>query len=166
MKKGHIYAYYGEGRGKTTLAIGQGMRVLGNENTVVMVQFLDSNDTKEFVVLNKLEPDFRTFKFGKYPEGVNELTDEQKKDLIDDINVGINMVKKFIETGESDMLILDGVTDAVKKGYIDEDFICDLLSKKETYTDIIVTGNEKSDKILDIADFVYCIVTEKFTKTE
>lgn len=166
MKKGHIYAYYGVGKGKTTLAIGQGMRVLGDENTVVMVQFLDSSDSKEFLILNRLEPDFRVFKFGKYPEGVNELTDEQEKELVNDISTGINMVKKFVETGESDMLILDGVMDAVSRGYVDENVLCEILSKKETYTDIILTGNSASEKLLSLADYVYCIKTEKYTENE
>ena len=164
MKKGHIYTYYGCGRGKTTLAIGQGVRVLGNENTVVMVQFLDANDTKEFVILDRLEPDFRVFKFGKLPVGVNVLTEENKKDIKADIKTGFNFVRKILETGECDMLILDGAMDAVKEGYIDENELCDILNKKESYVDIILTGNAYIKQVADLSDYVYSISTEKFTE--
>ena len=68
MRKGNVYLYYGEGRGKTTLAIGQGMRAIGEELSVVMVQFLDYNHNKEYVPLKKLEPEFRAFRFEKQSE--------------------------------------------------------------------------------------------------
>ncbi len=164
MKKGHIYTYYGCGKGKTTLAIGQGVRVLGDENTVVMLQFLNQNESKESLVLNKLEPDFRVFKYGTLPEGVSKLTEEQEADVINDIKMGFIFAKKIIETGESDMLILDGVLDAVAKGYLCEEALCEELLKKEYYMDIILTGNDYNERIAEISDFVYSIKTEKITK--
>ncbi|MBE6008582.1 MAG: cob(I)yrinic acid a,c-diamide adenosyltransferase [Lachnospiraceae bacterium] len=166
MKKGHIYTYYGCGKGKTTLAIGQGMRVLGNENTVVMLQFLNQNESKEFLILNKLEPDFRVFEYGTLPEGVSKLTEEQEADVTNDIKMGFGFANKIIETGESDMLILDGILDAVSKGYLCEDTLCETLSKKESYMDIILTGNDYNEKIAELSDFVYSIKTEKFTEAE
>ena len=109
MKKGHIYTYYGYGKGKTTLAVGQGIRVLGEEKTVVMLQFMSSYESKEFIVLKKLEPDFKVFKYGKLPDGINKLTEEQEREISAEIKTGFSFAKKIIETGESDMLILDGL---------------------------------------------------------
>lgn len=166
MKKGHIYTYYGLGKGKTTLAVGQGLRILGEENTVVMVQFLDSHESKEFNVITKLEPDFRVFKYGEYPEGVNELSEAQEKELASEVSTGFIIVKKFIETGECDMLILDGILDAVNRGFLNENELCDALRKKESYMDIIMTGEEAVKGVIDISDFVYSIKTEKYTEIE
>lgn len=166
MKKGHIYTYYGCGKGKTTLAVGQGVRELGDENTVVMLQFLNQNESKEFIILNKLEPDFRVFKYGTPPEGVSKLTEEQEEETINDLKMGLFFAKKIIETGESDMLILDGILDAISKGYLCEDTLCEVISKKESYMDIILTGNDYNEKLAELSDFVYCIKTEKFTETE
>ena len=96
MKKGHIYTYYGYGKGKTTLAVGQGIRVLGEENSVVMLQFLSSYESKEFVVLKKLEPDFKVFKYGKLPDGVSKLTDEQDEEVSSEIKSGFSFANKII----------------------------------------------------------------------
>jgi len=68
MKIGKLYMYYGEGRGKTTLAIGQGLRAVSEGRRVVMIQFLDYNNNKDYLTLKKFEPDFRAFRFEKERE--------------------------------------------------------------------------------------------------
>ena len=65
MDKGLIHVYTGDGKGKTTAAIGLGIRALGNGYKVYMVQFLKSQDTSELKVIEKLEPGFKVFRFEK-----------------------------------------------------------------------------------------------------
>ena len=59
MRQGQISIYYGMGKGKTAVAVGRGMRAIGEEQRVVMIQFLDYHNSKEIALLKKLEPDFR-----------------------------------------------------------------------------------------------------------
>ena len=144
MREGNVFLYYGEGRGKTTLAIGQGMRAIGEDCSVVMVQFLDYNHNKEYIPLKKLEPEFRAFRFEKQRES---YLDADKGELSNEISLAYNFSRKIIETGECDMLILDGITDAVDTG--------------NNNMDIIVTGSHKYDDIAQCADYVYSINIEK-----
>ncbi|MCI8342162.1 MAG: cob(I)yrinic acid a,c-diamide adenosyltransferase [Firmicutes bacterium] len=157
MNSGNIYMYYGDGKGKTTLAIGQGMRAVGEGMSVVMIQFLDYNHNKEYIPLKKLEPEFRAFRFEKQRESI-EIADENE--LRNEINLAFNFSKKILETGESDMLILDGITDAVESGYINEEDLVQLL-EGNSYMDIIITGGAKCPKIADCADYVYSINIDK-----
>lgn len=160
MRNGKIFVYYGEGRGKTTLAIGQGIRAVGEERKVIMVQFLDYNRTKEGIPLKKLEPEFKIFRFEKHRETLDSSEDE-KRGLMTEIALAFNFSKKIIETGECDMLIMDGIAEAIYNGYVDEQEFCSLLDKKQSYMDIIITGNSVSDNITAKADCVYKICTEK-----
>lgn len=158
MRKGNVFLYYGEGRGKTTLAIGQGMRAIGEDCSVVMVQFLDYNHNKEYIPLKKLEPEFRAFRFEKQRES---YLDADKGELSNEINLAYNFSRKIIETGECDMLILDGITDAVDAGFITSKDIVELINKRNNNMDIIVTGSHKYDDIAQCADYVYSINIEK-----
>ncbi len=161
MRKGNIFIYYGEGKGKTTLAIGQGIRAVGEGLNVIMIQFLDYNNTKEGIPLKALEPDFRIFRFEKIRESINEFDENIKKDIFMEIQNAFNFTRKIIETGECDVLILDGIIEAVEKEYISEEALCDILSKKEAYMDIILTGTSVDDLLKQKSDYVYKINKEK-----
>ena len=63
MEKGLIQVYCGDGKGKTTAAIGQGIRAVGQGMKVIMIQFLKSPSSGEINVIKKLEPDFKVFNF-------------------------------------------------------------------------------------------------------
>lgn len=161
MRKGNIFIYYGEGKGKTTLAIGQGIRAVGEGLSVIMIQFLDYNNTKEGIPLKALEPDFRIFRFEKIRENINEFDDNTKKDILMEIKNAFNFTRKIIETGECDVLILDGIIEAVEKEYISKEDLCYILSKKEAYMDIILTGTTVDDLLKEKSDYVYKISKEK-----
>ncbi len=161
MRKGNIFAYYGEGKGKTTLAIGQGIRAVGEGLSVVMIQFLDYNNTKEGIPLKALEPDFRIFRFEKHRESIDCIDEDTKKDILSELRNAFNFTKKIIETGECDVLILDGLIDAIEKGYIERQEICEAFLKKQSYMDIIITGTVLDDEIKNEVDYIYKICTEK-----
>lgn len=161
MRKGSIFIYYGQGRGKTTLAIGQGIRAVGEDLSVIMVQFLDYNNTKETIPLKKLEPEFKIFRFEKMRESINSLSEVVKKELEGEIKIAFQFTKKILETGECDLLILDGIIDAIERNYIEEDALCEILDRKQGYMDVILTGSNSFEKVSEKADFIYNICTEK-----
>lgn len=163
MRQGKIYIYYGDGKGKTTLAIGQGIRAIGEELSVIMIQFLDYNNTKEIIPLKKLEPDFNVFRFEKMRTGIDDLDESGKKELENELNTAFNFSRKVFETGECDVLILDGITEAVDKGFISEEDLCEILDKKPQYMDVILTGRNVYGCLVEKADNVYCIKTEKIS---
>lgn len=161
MEMGKIFVYYGAGRGKTSLAIGQGIRTVGEGKKAVMIQFLDYNNTKEVIPLKKLEPDFRVFRFEKQRQEVNLSDEITRKEIGDEIRLEFQFANKIIETGECDLLILDGILEAVGQGFIEEDALLACLAKKEENMDLILTGGPVFEKLTAVADSVYHISIEK-----
>ena len=63
LEKGLIQVYTGDGKGKTTAALGQALRAVGAGYRVYMVQFLKGGSTGELEAVKRLEPEFRVFRF-------------------------------------------------------------------------------------------------------
>ena len=157
MKSNDIYVYYGEGKGKTTMALGRGFKAVSNGENVIMVRFLQPEAKyDEEYFYEKLEPEFKVFSFGS-----SDKSDDAKNEL--EVKNGFNFSKKIVETGECDLLIFDGITDAVEKGYIKEEEFFALLEEHIFFMDIIVMGENMIAGLFDIADYVYCISIEKET---
>ena len=98
MREGHIAIYYGKGKGKTSIAVGRGMRAIGEDLRVVMIQFMDYHNSKETALLKKMEPDFRVFRFEKDRDGVDvhdgELDEHLKKEIGSEIRNALILRKK------------------------------------------------------------------------
>lgn len=98
MRQGQISIYYGMGKGKTAVAVGRGMRAIGEEQRVVMIQFLDYHNSKEIALLKKLEPDFRIFRFEKdrAAEDVQGAENDEAlhKEIFNEIRNAFNFAKK------------------------------------------------------------------------
>ncbi len=161
MRKGNVFVYYGKGKGKTSLAIGLGIRQLGQGHNVMMIQFMDYDNKTEIAPLKKLEPDFRIFCFEKTRDFVDETNECVKKEISNEIGVSFTFTKKILETGECDILILNSILDAVEGGYISAEELQCALCKRASYMDVILTGEKISNEILQCANFVYALSAEK-----
>lgn len=160
MREGKIAVYYGAGKGKTSVSLGRGIRAMGDNLRVVMIQFMDYHNNKELAFLENMEPDFRIFGFEKYREDMN-LTEEDKKEISSEIKNAFNFAKKILDTGECEMLLLDGVLECVESGYVPEDAVIELMERKPKHMDLLLTGTVLSKRIAERADFIYQIVAEK-----
>lgn len=161
MEKGLIQIYTGDGKGKTTAAIGQGIRALGRGYTVYMVQFLKSQDTGELKVLEKLEPSFKVFRFEKKRGFVFNLSKDELAELKNEVCTAFDFVKAVLENGECDVFILDEIMAAMSNGLVDIDDVADVLKNKPSGVEIILTGRDAPDKILELADYVSQIMCKE-----
>lgn len=165
MREGHIAVYYGKGKGKTAIAVGRGMRAIGEELRVVMIQFMDYHNSKEIALLKKMEPDFRVFRFEKDREGVDvhdgNLDEALKKEIGGEIRNAFNFAKKIVDTGECEMLLLDGVLECVEKGYLEEADLEELIDKRPPYMDFILTGTILPEGLAAKTSNIYQLVLEK-----
>ena len=64
--EGRVEVYCGQGRGKTSCAIGQCVKAAGQEKQIIMVQFLKGKETEELSFFKRLEPEVQLFRFEKY----------------------------------------------------------------------------------------------------
>ena len=161
MEKEITEVYCGNGRGKTTLAIGQALRASSQGKSVIIIQFLKGKGLGDSDFLRRMEPEIKLFRFEKSDGNFVELPEEKKQEEIQNIRNGIGFAKKVLTTGECDLLILDEVLGLVEKDIITEDTLKALLECRGD-TDVILTGITLNDEICVLADEVSKIETVKF----
>jgi cob(I)alamin adenosyltransferase len=154
MKKGLVQVYTGDGKGKTTAAIGQGIRAFGRGKTVYMVQFLKSNETGELTTLKSLEPRFRVFRFEKNRDFVWKLSTEEKEELKDDIAKALVFVRDTFRDNCCDILILDEIMAVLGNELASIDNVLDIIKSKPEKVELILTGRNVPKEIIEVADYV------------
>ena len=161
MAKGSVDIYFGEGRGKSSAAIGRAVQAATAGKRVMIVQFLKGRGLEDSEFLKRMEPEVRLFRFEKSGGNFEELPEEKKQEETGNIRNGMNFARKVLGTGECDLLVLDEVLGLVEKKIVDEGELRDLVESREG-TDIILTGTLLPDSICILADEVSRIDAVKF----
>lgn len=154
MEKGLVQIYCGNGKGKTTAAIGLGIRAIGNKLKVIMIQFLKNDNTGECMTLKTLEPQFKVFHFEKKRGFTWTLTEEEKTELKNEIKMAMKFAKKVMDTGECDILILDEVLGAVAGGFLTAEELCELIDDKPEHVELVLTGRNAFEGVVSRADYI------------
>jgi cob(I)alamin adenosyltransferase len=162
MERGIIHIFTGDGRGKTSAAIGKAVQAAAEGQSVVLIQFLKDKGLQETDFVKKLEPEIKLFRFEKSDEGFEELPEERKAEEIMNIKNGMNFAKKVLGTGEADVLVLDEVLGLVAKEIISVEELKNVIQCKSEDTTLILTGIALHDDICVLADEVSRIETLKF----
>lgn len=153
-EKGLTQIYCGQGKGKTSVAIGQAIRAVGYGKRAIVIQFLKGRATSRLDYLNAMEPEVRLFRFEKKDKFYEDLTDEEKKEENLNIRNGLNFARKVLLTEECDMLILDEILGALEFGIVSEEEIESLIQAKDYETELIMTGNVVTEALKNAADRV------------
>ena len=154
MNKKIVQVYYGDGKGKTTAAIGQCIRAASQGHQVIIVQFLKGSDIEEFSFLNRLEPEIKLFSFEKAKDYYRNLSDEEQDEEKQNILNGMNFARKVIETGECDTLVLDEALGLIELGIITVEDIIHFIQLKDDYFKLVLTGNHLPEELVDHVDMV------------
>lgn len=154
MDKKIVQVYYGNGKGKTTAAVGQCIRAASLGYEVIIIQFLKGRDAEEFSFLNKLEPDIKLFRFEKAKESYINLTEEEQLEEKKNILNGMNFARKVIETGECDVLVLDEILGLVDLGLITIEDIIKLINLRDDYYKLVFTGLNMPEELIDHVDMI------------
>ncbi len=153
IKKGMVQVYTGNGKGKTTAALGQAFRASGHNLKSVIIQFLKGGSyTGEFKAQERLYPYFKIYQFGS-PCFINKNSIPQKD--IELNREGFKMAWE-IATGESDanILVLDEINVAVHLGIISTEELKNLIKNKKSELELILTGRYAAPEIIELADLV------------
>ena len=149
MKRGYIHLYFGEGKGKTTAAMGLAARALGHGKSVVIVQFLKRGDSGEIESLKKLGAVVYSGKAGDSFRVADMTPDEISKTKTISLDNLSGALKR-----ECDILILDEFCAAINNDIIDEKTAKAALTKIDENTEIIITGRKPKKWLLDEADYI------------
>jgi cob(I)alamin adenosyltransferase len=150
LTKGHIHVYTGSGKGKTTAAIGLGIRAVGAGLKTHMIQFMKGRRYNELNSIEKLE-NFTYSQFGR-----DEFVSKEKPAQID-INYarkGLLYAKDVIKCEKYDLIILDEINVAIDFNLIDLKDILKLIREKPKELELILTGRNANPEIVKIADVV------------
>ena len=156
-----VQIYYGNGKGKTTAAMGQSIRAASKGLRTIIIQFLKGKDSQEFSYLKKLEPDIKLFRFERADEYYGDLLPEEQAEERKNIINGFNFAKKVLNAGECDMLVLDEVLGLVDLNIITIQDIIDLINMKEDYFKLVMTGLNMPPELEQYADMISVIEQKK-----
>ena len=147
MKQGLVHLYCGEGKGKTTAAMGLALRALGHGEAVVIVQFLKGGETGELAGLRKLGAVILRGKAGKkFAFQMNEAEKAETRALQTE-----NLQKALALP--CDLLILDEACAACRLGLVDETVLKKAVLQKPAQREVVLTGREPADWMLAAADY-------------
>jgi cob(I)alamin adenosyltransferase len=154
LNKGYIQIYTGNGKGKTTAAVGLATRAAGNKYRVCMVQFLKSGVTGELESAKLMAPYFSIHRFER-PRGFFwTLNDQEKLELKADIQEAYKFCIKQLEEGNCDILIMDEIMGTLSNGLITEEQLIELIDKKPDDVELIMTGRNVPESIMQRANLV------------
>lgn len=148
---GLIMVNTGNGKGKTTAALGTALRAVGAGMKVFMVQFIKGTwDYGELHVAERLAPNFEIKAMG---EGFTWETKDRKRDT-EVARKTWEFCRELIRKNEHDLLIFDEINNAMDYGYLDLADVIEALMTKPPEMHIILTGRNAPQEIVDIAHLV------------
>lgn len=156
-----IQVYTGDGKGKTTAALGLALRAVGQGMKVIIIQFVKGDRTcGEHIFVSKYHP------FDIVQPNIKSSFTQPREELRLTTEQTLAFAKETVLGGEYDMVILDEIFVAVSKGLITVEQVLNLLSQKPERVELILTGRGAPEEVIQQADLVTEMVAVKhpFTK--
>lgn len=150
---GLIHIYCGDGKGKTTAAVGLAVRCAGRGNKVLLVQFLKSRDSGELYSLAKL-PDIEVMRGKESKKFTFQMNEEEKHALLIEHNKMFEQVLAKIKNGGYSLLILDEVIGALNAKVFEMPKLIEFLRHKPENVEVVLTGRNPAPELVEIADYV------------
>lgn len=155
-KHGYIQVYTGNGKGKTTASLGLAMRALGRCWKVLIIMFTKGGDDYgELNSFRNLSPEISK-NLTIVQAGLDRIvySDNKTQDDDEEIKKGWELAKKAIKNDEYNLIILDEANIAIDLGFIDINDMLEVLKNKPEEMEIVLTGRNARQEIIDIAHLV------------
>lgn len=157
LQRGTVHVFTGNGKGKTTAALGCGLRAAGHGFNVLTVQFMKGRRYGELDAAKHV-PGFEIVQSGldRFVEKGNPRPED-----LELARRGFERASDAARSGQYDMVILDEVNTAVDYGLVALDGVLRLIEEKPRHVELILTGRYAHQKIKDAADTVTDMVEVK-----
>lgn len=147
---GCVHVYTGNGKGKTSAAVGQTIRAVGRGASAALIPFLKTTPSGEWEVLQQIGVQVIQLEtpHGFYPE----LNEEQKELLYQQVQEEFAQAERLV--GQVDLLFLDEVFGAVSNGLLTAEDLCRLIESAKGKTELLLTGRNAPPSVCAAADYV------------
>ncbi len=157
-RKGLVIVNTGDGKGKTTAALGLAFRALGSGFKVFMVQYIKGKwKTGEKKLADRLAPEMEIRPMG---DGFTWDTKNPEQDIATTLRIW-EVSKEAIASGRWDIVILDEINVVMKLGYLDPKVVVEVLKGRDPRQHVILTGRGAPAEIIEAADLVSEVVPIK-----
>lgn len=150
---GLIHLYTGDGKGKTTAAIGLAVRAAGSGKRVLFGRFMKGRNSSELTVMQHI-PNIRLCLLKKQFGFYNKMPEEDKREIRLLHDEMFNYIKEEVFAGKVDLLVMDELTYTVKWNLIDVQALQSFLQNKPPELEIVLTGRDAPQFFYDIADYI------------
>ncbi len=149
-KLGLVHVITGEGRGKTTSALGLAVRASGRELKCYIIQFMKGFEYGELFTLRKL-PNVEIKQFGR-----SEFVSKEKPLQIDfeQARAGLEHARQIIQSNKYDLVILDEINVAISYELIPLEEVIELVKNKPAHVELVLTGRYAPKELIELADYV------------
>ncbi|PIW36832.1 MAG: cob(I)yrinic acid a,c-diamide adenosyltransferase [Candidatus Kerfeldbacteria bacterium CG15_BIG_FIL_POST_REV_8_21_14_020_45_12] len=156
---GYVHVYTGEGKGKTTAALGVALRAAGHKMKVLIIHFVKGHkDYGEILALEALQPYVEIVQFGT-PDH-SDLSDPSAMDQYL-AKKAMEFARRAMVEDRPDILILDEINTVAAYKLIDPKEVLDFIDNKHQNTELILTGRYAPKEFLNAADLITVMTTTK-----
>jgi cob(I)alamin adenosyltransferase len=150
-RRGTVQVYTGNGKGKTTAALGLAVRALGHGMTVYMLQFMKGSSNYGELSTARMLPGFIIEQSGR-----DEFVDRSNPAQVDiDLaREGLRKARAVLESGDHDVVILDEINVALDFGLVSLKDVLDLIAARPDHVELVLTGRSAHPEIVKAADLV------------
>ncbi|MCR9141817.1 MAG: cob(I)yrinic acid a,c-diamide adenosyltransferase [bacterium] len=145
-----VLLFTGEGKGKTTAALGMALRAWGHGMRVACVFFVKSrHDVGEVLAMQKLDG------WDHFVTGLGFLPAKDHPDFIKHVEAaraGLEKSRELVRSGDYDMIVLDEVCWAAHRGLLDPEAIAEVVGEMRADSSLVLTGRFADDRLLALAD--------------
>ncbi len=165
LRKGFVHLYTGNGKGKTSAAIGLVIRAAGRGLKSYIIQFIKGGfDYGELYIVDMIpNVTLKAFGRGKFITAIPP--DNQDVQLAQE---ALMLAAKIVKQGEHDIVVLDEVNVAIESGLIDIKDVLGIIKEKPKNVELVLTGRYAKKQLVDAADYVTEMIEVKhpFKKNE
>ncbi|WP_179948107.1 cob(I)yrinic acid a,c-diamide adenosyltransferase [Geosporobacter ferrireducens] len=150
MNRGYVHVYTGDGKGKTTAALGLALRAAGAGKKVFIAQFVKSIEYSEWKALKSLQ---NSIDITLYGHGCFIAKNPEQED-ISAARKGLQDIHRILMSKKYDLIILDEITIALYYRLLSLEDVITLLKDKPYETELVLTGRYAPEAIIEFADLV------------
>jgi cob(I)alamin adenosyltransferase len=149
---GYVQVYTGNGKGKTTAALGLALRAAGHGMKTYIGQFLKGQHYGEIAAAEKLSPHIRIERFGR--EGFVHITEGPDDEDIRRAAEGLQKCRQAMLSGQYQIIVLDEINTAVLLKVLTLQDVLDFLAERPESVELVLTGRGAPQAVIDKADLV------------